>query len=75
MSNNLQPPADVEQKLAQAKNAGALYHHLEWALKLLGQDPASLPPGEYVLSFKLCKHTDGGVVFPQYDLSRVEEEA
>lgn len=67
-------PRNVAQVLEQAKNAGALYHHISWAMKLLGHDPAQLPVGVYALAFKVLRHEDAGVTVPEYSLVKIEED-
>lgn len=74
MSNDQQDQRTPTQVLEQARNAGALYHHLTWALKLLGHDPEQLPVGEYLLQFQVLRHTDGGVSIPHYDLTKIDPE-
>lgn len=65
-----QPQRDPAQVLEQAKNARALYHHIEWTLKLLGHNPADLPTGDYTLMLHVLRHDDGNVSVPHYDLVR-----
>ena len=65
MSNDPQDPKltpdqqrlfdSIAAKAPQLANAGALYHHINWTAKLLGQDLTELPDGDYVMAFSIRK--------------------
>lgn len=75
------PPTPEQQRLLdsiaakapQFANPGALYHHITWTAKLLGQDLTELPDGDYVLAFSVRKRGEN-VYVDRWSLEGVEPD-
>lgn len=75
------PPTPEQQRIIDSvaakrpdiANAGALYHHISWTTKLLGQDLNELPDGDYVLAFSVRKRGEN-VYVDRWSLEGVEPD-